>query len=104
VRDYLGVVHTLNLGNIHYEGWKNLRTRVPNTIAQSKRILPRLAPLTFVKFRIWTQPVEQVANFYIYFDQLKVITDTFEAIYDGDELANPERIQELWNADSTNNG
>lgn len=102
VRDHLGVVHALNLGNIAYEGWKNLRVRVPDNIPQVKRILPRLASLSFVKFRIWTQPVEQVANFYIYFDQFKVITDTFESIYDGDELANPERIQELWNAASDN--
>ncbi|MDR1949671.1 MAG: flagellar filament outer layer protein FlaA [Spirochaetaceae bacterium] len=102
IRDHLGVVHTLNMGNIGYQGWKNLRAAVPNNVPQVKRILPRLAPLTFVKFRIWTQPVEQVANFYIYFDQLKVITDTFESIYDGDELSDPERVQELWNADSNN--
>jgi len=96
VRDYRGVVHVINMGNINYTGWKNLRANIPNNIPQSKRILPHFAGLKFVKFRIWTQPVEQVDNFYIYFDQFKVLTDTFETIYDGDELTNPERIQELW--------
>jgi hypothetical protein len=96
MRDYNGVVHNLRLGNIGYTGWKNLRINIPTSIAQSKRILPRLAGLTFVKFRIWTQPIEKVGDFYIYFKQFKVLTDTFESLFDGDELANPEHVQELW--------
>jgi hypothetical protein len=100
VRDHQGIVHAIRLGEIGYTGWKNLRATIPNNIPQSKRVLPRLAALTFVKFRIWTQPAEPVGNFYIYFDQFKVLTDTFEINYDGDELADPERVQELWNANS----
>ncbi|MDR3343875.1 MAG: flagellar filament outer layer protein FlaA [Treponema sp.] len=98
-RDYQGRVYTVKLGSIAYEGWKNLQVAIPSSIPQAKKVLPRLAPLTFIKFRIWTQPNEQVDNFYIYFDQFKVLTDTFEAPYDGDELANPARVQELWNAE-----
>jgi hypothetical protein len=96
LRDYQGVVHNIRLGNIGYTGWRNLRAMIPSNIRQSKRILPRLAGLTFVKFRIWTQPSEKVGDFYIYFKQFKVLTDTFESLYDGDELADPERVQELW--------
>ena len=59
-------------------------------------MLPRLQSLTLVKFRVWTQPTERVDNFYIYFKQLKVLTDVFESYYDGDELADPQRVQELW--------
>ncbi|MDR2101030.1 MAG: flagellar filament outer layer protein FlaA [Treponema sp.] len=100
VRDYQGVVHCIRLGDIGYTGWKNIRATIPGTIPQSKRVLPRLATLRFVKFRIWTQPAERVNNFYIYFDQFKVLTDTFELNYDGDELADPARVQELWNGNS----
>jgi hypothetical protein len=100
LRDYQGVVHVLNLGSIAHSGWKNHRVTVGNSIPQAKRILPRLAALSFVKFRIWTLPAEQVGDAYIYFDQLKVLTDTFEAIFDGDELARPETVQELWNGGS----
>lgn len=96
VRDHNGVVHALNMGGLGYQGWRNLRVQIPNSIRQSKRILPRLAGLTFVKFRIWTTPLERVDNFYVYFDQMKVLTDTFESLYDGDDLADPERVQELW--------
>jgi hypothetical protein len=99
-RDYRGVVHIIPMGSLNYQGWKNLQVRFPTQIPQSKRVLPRLAALSFVKFRVWTAPMEPVADFRIYFDQFKILTDTFETLFDGDELALPERVQELWN---TNN-
>jgi hypothetical protein len=99
-RDYQGVVHVVELGHLNYQGWKNLQVRIPARIPQSKRVLPRLAGLTFIKFRIWTPPTEPVADFRVYFDQFKILTDTFESLFDGDELALPERIEELWNADN----
>jgi hypothetical protein len=98
IRDYRGVVHILNLGHLNYQGWKDLRVKVPSIVPQAKVVLPRLEPLNFVKFRIWTQPTQPVNNFYIYIDQFKVLSDTFETIFDGDELASPEHVQELWTA------
>jgi len=96
VRDYQGIVHTLYLGNLAYQGWKNLRVKIPTSIPQYKRVLPRYAGLTFVKFRIWTTPVERVDNFYVYFNQLKILTDTFESMFDGDDLVDPDNIKQIW--------
>ena len=96
VRDYNGIVYALDMGNLTFAGWRNLVARIPNHIPQEKRILPRYGGLTFVKFRVWTTPMERVDNFYVYFKQLKVLTDIFETFFDGDELANPDRIQEFW--------
>ena len=96
VRDYQGVVHCINMGDLAYTGWKNLRARIPNNIQQSKRVLPRFAGLSFVKFRIWTTPVERVDNFYVYFNQMKILTDTFESLYDGDDLADPDNVRDIW--------
>jgi hypothetical protein len=95
-RDYQGVVYTINMGDLYYTGWKNLRVRIPTNIPQSKRVLPRLAGLTFVKFRIWTTPGERVDNFYVYFNQMKILTDIFETLYDGDELGDPDQVRKLW--------
>jgi hypothetical protein len=53
-----------------------------------------------VKFRVWTTPAEEVGNFYIYFDQFKVLTDTFESLFDGDELTDPDWIRENWESDN----
>ncbi|HCC36228.1 MAG TPA: hypothetical protein DEQ14_00650 [Treponema sp.] len=95
-RDYNGVIHNIRLGNIGFTGWRNLRANIPTSVPQSKRILPRLAGLRFIKFRLWTQPTEKVGDFYVYFKQFKVLTDTFESLFDGNELADPDYVQELW--------
>jgi hypothetical protein len=102
LRDYQGVVHTLKLGDISFTGWKNLRVSIPSNIRQSKRILPHYAGLQFVKFRVWTLPNENVSDFYVYFDQFRIVTDTFESFFDGDELADPEHVQELWAVSGNN--
>ena len=96
LRDHQGVIHTLNMGTLAFQGWRNMRVNIPNHIQQGRRILPRFAGLHLVKFRIWTTPVERVDDFFVYFKQIKVLTDAFEALFDGDELADPIRIQELW--------
>jgi len=96
LRDYRGVVHTLRLGSIAYPGWRNLAIHIPSNIPQARRTLPYYAGLRFVKFRIWTEPSERVDNFYIYFKQLKVLTDTFESLFDGNDLADPSHVESLW--------
>jgi len=96
VRDQQGIVHIINLGSLNYTGWRNLRANIPNTIRQSNRVLPSHAPLHFVKFRIWTQPQERVDNFYVYLKQFKLLTDTFQNQFDGDELADPDLVPRLW--------
>ena len=95
-RDFQGVVHCVNMGSLAFQGWKNMKIHIPTQIPQSKRILPHLASLTFVKFRIWTTPMERVDNFYVYFDQLKIVSDTFESLFDGSDLADPSHVQDLW--------
>jgi hypothetical protein len=96
VRDHRGVVHNLRLGDIAFPGWRNLRVNIPTSIPQSRRTLPSYAGLSFVKFRIWTQPVERVDNFYVYFKQLKILTNTFETLFDGNDLADPSNVERLW--------
>ena len=95
-RDYRGIVHSVPLGDLNYTGWRNLSAQIPPHIPQGRRIQPLLASLKFVKFRIWTTPNEQVSDFYIYFNNFKILTNTFENLFDGDELADPVRVQELW--------
>ena len=95
-RDHQGLVHTIDMGNLAFTGWRNLRVRIPHTIPQSRRVLPRYAGLQFVKFRIWTAPNERVENFYVYFNQMQVLTDTFETLFDGNDLADPDNVRALW--------
>jgi len=109
LRDQQGVVHTVYLGSLDYEGWKNLKAVVPNNVPQRRRILidsrtsnilnaneRNSVYLKFIKFRIWTTPREAVGDFYVYLDQFKVLTDIFETLFDGDDMTNPDWIREHW--------
>ncbi len=96
VLDSRGVNHNLKLGNLLYEGWKSLSVKVPGYIPQSRRYIPKREALYLTKIVIWTSADERVNDFYVYFDQLKVTTDTFISKFDGDELADPEEINKIW--------
>jgi hypothetical protein len=102
VRDYRGVVHGFKLGDISYIGWRNLQVNLPKNIIQSRRTIPAYAGLRFVKFRVWTQPVERVDDFYIYFKQFKILTDMFDPLFDGNDLADPDQVEKLWANSSSN--
>jgi hypothetical protein len=104
-KDWQGMIRIVNFGSIAYEGWRDLQVAIPSSFSQSKKVLPRFAPLRFIKFRIWTSPTEivdqpnpndphEMIGVYIYFDQLKMLADTFEAPYDGEDLTNHTVVQE----------
>ncbi len=94
--DYRGVVWVINLGSINYRGWKNLRSEIPHYIPQSESYVPHRKGLSLEKLVLWTKPTERVDNFYLYIDQIKVLTDMFESRFDGDNLTWPEKMDEMW--------
>ncbi|AEJ61643.1 flagellar filament outer layer protein FlaA [Spirochaeta thermophila DSM 6578] len=96
IQDYMGRIHVLDFGSIKFKGWKNLRVKFPGAIQQAVQYVPSLKQLSLVKLVLWTTPEEKVDDFYVYIDQIKVLTDLFETGFDGDVLANPEQVQDLW--------
>jgi len=110
VRDYRGVVYTIPMGDLTFVGWKNLRINIPDNVPQAKKYLPKRQGLSLVKFRIWTRPTEVVVipgtegqepvdrAVKFYFNNIKILTDTFESLFDGDSLSNPEVYQEAFGA------
>jgi hypothetical protein len=97
LRDYTGMIHRIDLGSLRFFGWKNLHAAIPSDFPMSDRALPtKKNSSRFVKFRLWTDPYERVNDFYLYLDHLKVLSDTFTTRFDGDELADLDKAQELW--------
>ncbi len=90
VRDCNGRVHTLAIGNLRFEGWKNMSVNIPSSIPQSSRYISNVKQLKLVTFRIRTKPTEKVHDFYIFMDEIKVLTNTYSASYDGFELLKAE--------------
>jgi hypothetical protein len=96
LRDFHGIDHVLEFGSLQFVGWKNLRVRVPATIPQSWKYLPRLRNLEVTKLVLWTTPMEKVDDYFMYLDQLKVVSDVFETPFDGDVLADVDSLQTVW--------
>jgi len=96
LRDFRGMVHVLKLGDIGFMGWRDLRIEIPTWIPQGVTYVPQFKGLELVKIVLWTRPEEKVDGFFVYFDEIKVETDLFEAPFDGEVLANPDRVQRLW--------
>ncbi len=102
IRDYRGMVYVLRLGNLAFRGWKDLTVDIPTYIPQSAIYLPATQNLQLLKLVIWTTPTEPVNNFYVYMNQIKVLTDTFESPWDGENLTNSSYVNKLWSEAGTN--
>jgi hypothetical protein len=96
IMDPRGVVHVLQLGDLAYTGWKNLRAHIPGYIPQDRKFAPFFLGLELVKVVLWTKPQEAVNDAYFYLDHIKVLTDVFVYRFDGDALTDPERVEEIW--------
>jgi hypothetical protein len=125
IRDIKGVVHAVSMGSLYFRGWQNMRTKIPAGIPVLSNVFPKfraetpdgkpvgfIRPATpeakglstFVKFRIWTEPNERIDKFFIYLDQLKVLTNIYEDVFDGDDLAEQAKTIELWSDTANQQG
>jgi hypothetical protein len=86
VRDADGRVHVLPVGNLAFNGWRNVVVNIPGWIRQHSKLRSGRPDMTFVGFRVRTDPEEFVDEFMIYIDQLKYTTNSLSDIFDGYEL------------------
>jgi hypothetical protein len=96
IRDYQGIDHVLHMGSLLFPGWRNLSAVVSSAIPQSRSYIPRYAGLVMTKLVLWTAPDEKVDDFYFFVDEISVITDLFETRFDGEQLADPVTLNNLW--------
>lgn len=93
VKDFNGNSHVLKFGSLNYVGWKPLKAIVPENIPQSIESYPQTKALLLQRFVVRVSPNEntlddsgyQQENF-LFFDQLKVLTESFEVNFDGQDL------------------
>ncbi len=90
VKDYRGDTHILKFGSVNFVGWRPLTVDVPTNIPQSYESYPqtRITKITRLVLRAQTaaRAEELVQNTYFFFDQIKVLTDTYEVNFDGQDL------------------
>ena len=88
------------MGYLHFPGWRLLRIALPPSIPQSEPYIPKFKPLLFTKFVLWTQTHERVSGFFTYLDEIRILTDVYEGRFDGDDLADLERTENIWGSAS----
>jgi len=96
VKDYKGDVHILEKQSINFVGWKPLTFEIPENIPQTSDTYPvtRVAKLVRMVIREVTNvtgeysgsSVRNSSDVYVFFDQIKVLTDTYEVYFDGQDL------------------
>lgn len=100
VRDAGGGVHVLPCGNMRFNGWKNIIVKIPGWINQRSRLRSGPQTMSFIGFRVRSDPAEFVDDFTIYFDQLKYMSNSLSFIFDGYEL----KESDFGNAENASSG
>ena len=83
-------------GLAHVCGLEESLCRHSRSIPQSRKYIPSYAGLELTKIVIWTAPDEKVDDFYVFIDEVNEITDMYVPRFDGEDLADPDTINNLW--------
>jgi len=96
IKDFKGDVHILEKQSVNYVGWKPLIFKLPENMPQSSDTYPvtRTSKLVRLVLREVTNGSGELtrtssrnsSDVYMFFDQLKVLTDTYEVYFDGQDL------------------
>ncbi|MFW6137596.1 MAG: flagellar filament outer layer protein FlaA [Spirochaetota bacterium] len=77
VLDFMGSEKVLDAGLLDFMGWKKMSVVIPPTIAQENFHSTNWYGLSFLGFSVRTAPEESYGNYYVYFDEIRAITDVF---------------------------
>ncbi|HPB81294.1 MAG TPA: flagellar filament outer layer protein FlaA [Spirochaetota bacterium] len=86
IKDYQGRVHILKFGSINFVGWRPVKTFIPVNIPQAVDSYPQTKYLRIERFVLRASPNAGIEDVYVFFDQLKLLTDDYEVNFDGQEL------------------
>ena len=95
LRDFFGNNFELPMGKLNFQGWKKLTVAIPpqnpdgrTGIVQRNFHYTTHMGIKVVGFRIECDPEEAYGTYYIYFDDLRAVTDLFaEDSRDSDDIA-----------------
>jgi len=84
IQDYFGRNYEIYMGKLNFQGWKKLTVAIPpqstdgvNGVVQRSYHYNNQMGLKVMGFRINCDPMEAYGNYYIYFDDLRAVTDLF---------------------------
>jgi len=98
VEDHLGKRFELYAGKLNHAGWKLMTVAIPpqngagmSGIVQKDYHYGTSMGLKVVGFRIECDPMETYGNYYVYFDDLRAVTDLYEV-----DLRDEDDMKDNW--------
>jgi hypothetical protein len=91
IEDFFGRPYELYMGRLNFQGWKKLTVAIPpqeddgrNGVVQRNYHYNSQMGIRIRGFRVDVDPMEALGSYYIYFDDLRAVTDLFSE-YNRDE-------------------
>ncbi|TVR30786.1 MAG: flagellar filament protein FlaA [Spirochaetaceae bacterium] len=91
IRDQFGNQGQLYMGRMNFSGWRRMTTAIPPNIMQRNVHYPHLAGIEILGFLIRPAMLETYGSYYVYFDDLRVMTDLFT-----EESRDPDDMVDGW--------
>jgi hypothetical protein len=91
VEDFFGRKAELSMGKLNFSGWKQMQVSIPPTVVQRDYHYNNNMGIKILGFLVDCDLTETYGTYYIYFDDLRAVTDLF-----AEESRDPDDIQDIW--------
>ncbi len=91
LNDYFGNLVVLPMGTMNFSGWQQMEVAIPPRIPQEDLYVGGDRGLQFVGFLIQPDLMQTYGSYYVYFDEMRVVTDLF-----AEEIRDPDDMVDSW--------
>ena len=88
ILDYKGGKRVLDMGLLDFVGWKKLSIAIPASIEQDNYNNTEWRGISFTGFVVKCNPSESSGVYYVYFDELRAVTDIYNEEYRDEDNMN----------------